>query len=130
MATAGRPYKLSFDVFTKVFNYQFYPDLTLFATEIYVPHLHYPDQNYEVIASPNMEWRISENNENVLLVFNNPESSSDQMAVVSITRKQWCTKIHYLQINTMKYKTFWNSDTMFLTQKRKPVGLLSCEKYL
>ena len=89
MATAGRPLKLEFDVYTRVFDYQFHPDPTFegIATEIFVPPLQYPDAKFEVITSTNVEWRMAEDNPNVLLIFNSLESSPEQVAFVKILPK-------------------------------------------
>ena len=88
MATAGHPHKLSFDVYTKVFNYQFYPDPSfedVVPTEIFVPPMQYPDGKFDVFTSSNVEWKFSEENENIILVFNSRESSPDRIAFVAIS---------------------------------------------
>ena len=89
MATAGRPVKLEFDIYTKVFDYQFHPDPSFegIPTEIFVPPMQYPDGKFEIATSANLEWMMSELNPNVLLVFNSLESSPDQIAFVKILPK-------------------------------------------
>lgn len=88
MATVGRPYKLTFDVKTRIFEYQFYPDLTIKQpSEIFVPPLHYPQRRYSVSTSENLKWAISQNNENIILVYNTPNGSSNKIEFIRIVPK-------------------------------------------
>ena len=89
MATAGIPQKLSFDVYNKIFHYQFYPGLHFegIPTEIYIPPIHYPERKFVVSTSPNLDWKFSEENKNVILIFNGIETSPDQLLFITISPK-------------------------------------------
>jgi hypothetical protein len=88
MATVGKPYKLAFDIKTRIFEYQFYPDLTIKQpSEIFVPPLHYPQHQYSVLTSENLKWTISQTIENIILVYNKPQASSDKIEFIRIVPK-------------------------------------------
>jgi hypothetical protein len=89
MATAGIPQQLSFNVYTKIFHYQFYPGLHFegIPTEIYVPPMHYPERKFDISTSSHLDWKFSEENPNVLLLFNGIESSPDQLQFITISPK-------------------------------------------
>jgi hypothetical protein len=65
---------------------QFYPDPALqgLPTEIYIPPIHYPGKKFDVSASSNLEWSVSEENENILLIYCN-NFSADQISFISIS---------------------------------------------
>ena len=70
VATVGVPYRLTFDIKTKIFEYQFYPDTTKnYPTEIFVPPLHYPSKSYSVETSKNLKWSRSKEDKNKILVY-------------------------------------------------------------
>lgn len=84
MATAGSPYKLSFDIKTRIFEFQFYPNPAVkHPTEIFVPPLHYPAKSYSVATSKNLKWTPGP--DNILLVFSGAAANSDKIEFVRIT---------------------------------------------
>ena len=57
-ATAGIPLRLHFDIETRIFKYEFEPDLTITApTVIYVPKIVY-DEGFDVIANEGIAYEI------------------------------------------------------------------------
>ena len=88
MATAGLPVKLSFDIHTKNFEFQFYPDKSRKnPSEIFVPPLHYPKKGYSVLTSENVKWTLSSNNENIILLYNGQNSSPDKIEFIRLIPK-------------------------------------------
>ena len=87
MATAGTPHNFTYDVYTKEFRYEFYPNTMIASTvptEIYVPPMVYPSQSYTITVSPTLEWEVSPENENIIFVYNGVGSSPDELAFVYI----------------------------------------------
>jgi len=67
-ATAGLPIKLKFDTETRIFMYDFWPNLDIASpTEIFVPSLLYPD-GFEVEVSENLQWEVDEMAKHKLLI--------------------------------------------------------------
>ena len=57
-----------------------------YLTEIFVPELAYPGKSYEVSVSENIDWRVSEENERVI-VLRAKSGMKREMATLGIRRK-------------------------------------------
>merc|ERR1712080_166752 len=84
MAISGKPEKLTFDLWTKSFRFEYYPDLNIskehakeYPTEIAVPEMQYPNESYKVNASEWVEWRVAPYNRNIIQVLHDPSIMSE-----------------------------------------------------
>ena len=83
---------MTFDLWTKSFRFEYYPDLNIstvnayeFPTEISVPEMQYPDGSYIVKASDSVQWIISPYNPNIIQVIHDPSvMSKDELIFVEI----------------------------------------------
>ena len=95
MITKGVPVKLSFDIISKSFRYEFEISPENGFTEIYIPPLIYPNRQFELELSDSLSWEFSDNNANVIVVHMSSDRRKEVANPVFVSIKPY-VKVHLL----------------------------------